>query len=501
MQDTLPVIQPAADCQPIVARQPNVVGQPDVARLKSLLESRPLYLIIETTNICNARCCFCAYPKMTRPKSVMSDELFKKVIRDYQDMGGGAVSLTPIVGDALVDPQFVDRIETLRNAPTISHTSFTTNGIAWLRYQPHQRVFILENTDVVSISIGGVDRRSYKTMFGVDRFDSVASAIDDMCRIKRDLNLPVEIHLLFRANRPIDELLTQPGMNRFKREEINERTGINNFGNWGGVISANDLPRGAHLITENTTPEHVRHTKRNPCFVFHLAPEITTTGLVSACGCMNAEANELILGDISTNHLRDIWTGDAIRKLKSAFGTDDLPDICKRCTYYEDGEKFIANPALRSFRVGNNPWQVMRKNAPPAPSVLLTRSLGRLKRQHRSRVALYGAGSFTRRALADLTANDLPILPIAIIDDNPALVGTAVASIPVIRQSDASKLDLDAVVISSDRFTENIWESTRPLRNAGVHVTDIATDRDAEIDASSDIDADSAQRHESDSQV
>jgi 2-iminoacetate synthase ThiH len=59
------------------------------AQLSHILEivrSSPLILQIETTNVCNARCAFCAYAGMKRPKGVMDAALFEKVICDYVAM-------------------------------------------------------------------------------------------------------------------------------------------------------------------------------------------------------------------------------------------------------------------------------------------------------------------------------------------------------------------------------------------------------------------------------
>ena len=42
------------------------------AHMEEIAEARPIQVNIETTTLCNARCTFCAYPKVSRPKSVMT---------------------------------------------------------------------------------------------------------------------------------------------------------------------------------------------------------------------------------------------------------------------------------------------------------------------------------------------------------------------------------------------------------------------------------------------
>ncbi len=441
-----------------------------VDRIKAILEERPLYIGIETTNICNAACVFCAYPKMQREKRVMPPELFEKIVGDYVDMGGGAVGLTPIVGDVLVDPHLMDRLRLLRKTPEVTHVSFTTNAIAWKRFNENDRHAILESTNAINISMGGVDAASYKTMFAVDRYDKVRDAIEDMCDTKTRDGLSCEIHLMFRVNRPIDKLLADPGMDAYRRREIVSISSINNFGNWGGLIGREDLPTGAHLVSIEESPAMIRKTKKNPCFVHYVNPEITCEGLVSACGCMNAEADALILGDVTQQHLRDIWQGDARKKLMSSYGTDDLPDICKRCSYYDDGEKFLSNPALKDFAIGDNPWDVLRNGAATTPGEQLATTLQRLVSKSVQRIALFGAGTFTRVALSspDTQAHRRSI--VAIVDDNRDLHGSQLLEWKVISQGQLDALEVDAIVLSTDYHGDAMWRATSNLRDRGIRV-------------------------------
>lgn len=447
-----------------------IVDRP-VDRLKRVLAERPLYLLIETTNICNARCVFCAYPKMKREKAVMSPELFAKVIRDYVEMGGGAVGLTPIVGDVLLDPQLPQRLRLLRGTPGITHVSFTTNGIAWERFQPAARRFIAESLNTICFSLGGVDARSYRQMFAVDRFEKVRRAIDDVCEIKAARKLPLQVHLYFRVNRPMDELLRDPNMQPFRRPEIESISGINRFGNWGGLIREDDLPVGARLIPLDGPLGRLDGSRKQPCFVHYLSPEITVNGLVSACGCMNAEATELILGDVREHHLRDIWRGEAAQRLRASYGSESMPSLCKQCTYYEDGERFLAQPALGRFRVGDNPWELLsRENDAAANGRRLAAVVTGLLQAGDRRVVLYGAGNATRLALMGPEGDRIRSSVVAVIDDDVELAGGEVGGLRVVSRGEALTMGLDAVVLTSSFHADSMWAASADLRSAGVRV-------------------------------
>jgi hypothetical protein len=64
---------------------------------------RPLMLICETTNICNNHCIICAYDHQTRKKQRMQQDVFRRTLEQYVEIGGGPLSLTPMVGDVFLD--------------------------------------------------------------------------------------------------------------------------------------------------------------------------------------------------------------------------------------------------------------------------------------------------------------------------------------------------------------------------------------------------------------
>src|SRR2546426_9406548 len=76
---------------------------------------RPFELHLELTNLCNANCIFCPYQFQEREIQFMSDAVFEKAVGDYIAIGGGSVGLTPIVGDALIDPKFLARVKYVRS--------------------------------------------------------------------------------------------------------------------------------------------------------------------------------------------------------------------------------------------------------------------------------------------------------------------------------------------------------------------------------------------------
>jgi len=84
-------------------------------------------LVTGVTNICNAKCTFCAYPKVVGqqnpPDRHHAVRRFKKAVDEWAAVGGQSLDLTPVVGDPLVDPGLLEKIDYAVNTP-ISKTWF-----------------------------------------------------------------------------------------------------------------------------------------------------------------------------------------------------------------------------------------------------------------------------------------------------------------------------------------------------------------------------------------
>ncbi len=76
-------------------------------RVPSLTER----LYITPSTICNLKCRFCAYPKTSIPRQIMPDALFAEVVDKACEYGFTRFGLTPILGEAFIDPRFLDKLE------------------------------------------------------------------------------------------------------------------------------------------------------------------------------------------------------------------------------------------------------------------------------------------------------------------------------------------------------------------------------------------------------
>lgn len=105
---------------------------------------------------------------------------------------------------------------------------------------------------------------------------------------------------------------------------------------------------------------------------------------------------------------------------------------------------------------------------PPGAAAALARALTRAFDAGHRRVALYGAGTHTRACGPALAEPEAELL--CVIDDDRRRRGQRLFGFPVVPVDEARTLGLDAVILSSDSLEDRLWETTAPLRTAGVQV-------------------------------
>src|SRR5262249_61636015 len=92
-----------------------------------------------------------------------TDQVFEKAVGDYVRISGGSVGLTPIVGDALIDPKFLERVRYLRKLPEIDRIFLTTNAILLDKHGIKE--VLTSGLTSIMISTSGFEKESYKRIY------------------------------------------------------------------------------------------------------------------------------------------------------------------------------------------------------------------------------------------------------------------------------------------------------------------------------------------------
>ena len=195
-------------------------------------------VVLLTTNICNARCAFCAYPQMKRPKATMTLELFRSAVDQYLALGEADVDLTPIVGEpaggqaSLRTPGLSARPCGAAALPFLHqrHPPEPEQGERLLGYGERFRLFC---------SLAAFDRESYREVMGVDRFDEVVANLRGLIEAKARTGSAIGLQICLRtaAGAPQGDLWDFLQRMRDARRH-HSGDGISHFDNWGGPLAS-----------------------------------------------------------------------------------------------------------------------------------------------------------------------------------------------------------------------------------------------------------------------
>jgi MoaA/NifB/PqqE/SkfB family radical SAM enzyme len=279
---------------------------------------------------------------MKRKKGVMSMSLFEKIVRDYSDMGGGTVSLTPVGGDALVDPHFVDRLRILEALPAIKQITLTTNAIALGKYSDEEVRHILAAVDCIQVSIGGLDANTYETMYGVKQFHTVERSMRRLVDLRDGVPEASSIAFAFRTNDPRFEARFKPQLDEFRRRGI-FISHISTYANYSGIVSDDEtLKLQVHANRER---------KRRACALACVHVAVCWDGKVTACGCTDMEGNSLVIGHVDKDALADMLSSEKRTRILDSFAKGKPPKLCQDCSGYHP-DTIFARPFFKGVVPG-----------------------------------------------------------------------------------------------------------------------------------------------------
>ncbi len=287
------------------------------------------------TNICNAKCTFCAYPKVVANKTlqtgVMSFEVFKKAIDEWAAMGGQSLDLTPVVGDPLVDPGILDKVDYAVNRAGLKDVYLTTNAILINRNETYKKLIDL-GIAAVYISTQGASKEAYEKIYGVKHYDEAMSGIRNLMDYNRQKGEPARIVVRFRNHEKPSEIINSPDFKKNIRPYLSERVRINftvDFDNWGGTIKAENMSGFMRL---RELPPVLKVPCKN---LFNFA--VRHDGRVRLCGCRltTNDNDDLVVGNIREKTLMQISESDESWDIIKGFYNGQRPKTCLECTFYQ----------------------------------------------------------------------------------------------------------------------------------------------------------------------
>jgi hypothetical protein len=310
-----------------VAHIPEVYRPENISYFTHRGRFRPLALSIETVNICNNDCVICPYSIQTRKRQAMAPEIFAKVIDDYDALGGGPVTLTPMVGEVFLDKRLKERLDRLRATPSITRVSAITNASMAHLYDDAELAELLAGFDRLSISVYGLDADEYEAMSRTPYYERFLEGAARLLRLGGLAKVSLGArHLKHRSQDEIDAWLAALA-ERARVDTARVRfAGTRTYANWGVFDTSRPLPfEGEWMAAQTNTAQ---------CALPLISLQILSDGRVSFCGCADFDGkSELMLGDIRENTLAELLGGQRVRDLWR-WDLNGVPEPCKGCTFH-----------------------------------------------------------------------------------------------------------------------------------------------------------------------
>src|ERR1700722_4109469 len=293
------------------------------------------YLVTGVTKVCNAKCTFCAYPKVVANKTletgVMSFEGFKKAVDEWAKLGGQSLNLTPVVGDPLVDPNLLQKVDYAVNKAGLKDVYLTTNAILINKNDTYKKLIDL-GIAAVFISTQGASKEVYEKIYGVKHYDEAMSGIRNLMEYNRSKGEPARIGVRFRNHEKPSQIIRSPDFKKNIQPYLSERVRVNftvDFDNWGGTIKPSDMSGSMRL---RKLPPMLNVPCKN---LFNFA--VRHDGKVRLCGCRltTNDNDDLVVGNIKEKSLKEISESDESWGIIKGFYEGKRPHTCLECTFYQ----------------------------------------------------------------------------------------------------------------------------------------------------------------------
>ncbi len=292
--------------------------------LKKLKINKNYNVIIETTNICNAKCVMCPHPKMKRPRVVMSDQIFKLIIQRIKEE-----KINPIAfivngfGEPFTDKKITTRIKNIKSNFPNSIVKIYTN--ASLLNDKNINELILSGLDEINISFNGYDKSTYESTMKISYDNSLKNLKKIIKKNKNKIKIRISSTLVYS-------------------NELKIKKFIKKWENKVESVSANKAHNYGDSIEKVSDSYQIDYNKKNifPCKYIFNTIVINTLGDINLC-CLDYEA-KYNFGSIKDTKILDIFYSkkfETIRKVHlRKMGTN--MEICKHCyTPYKNGTEWL----------------------------------------------------------------------------------------------------------------------------------------------------------------
>ena len=287
----------------------------------------PFVINVDPASTCNFKCNYCyhAGTKMT-VKGAMKWSTYSRIISDIREFDSPIKTLRLYAfGEPLINPQFVDMVQLAKDRQVSEDIDTTTNGS--LLNPKLNRKLIAAGIDRINISVNGINAEQYKqfTHYNIN-FNQYVDNIADLYDNRKDCTIFVKIN-----GDTISEEEQQKFIEIFT--PISSGCAVEHTMNCWYDFDMIGIEKNK---TVGVYGQPLTHVDICPYIFYSFC--VQYDGKVSTC--FLDWNRKLIIGDISHNSLKEIWSGPIVTELRKKMLLKQrrtIP-ICNKCNQLVAGD-------------------------------------------------------------------------------------------------------------------------------------------------------------------
>lgn len=288
-------------------------------------ETRRYNLIIETTNLCNAKCIMCPYSVMKRKKEIMSDIIFDRII---ERLRGEKINPVAVIlngfGDPLTDKTIFKRVKMLKNNFSKTVIKFYTN----LNLADEKSINDILNCGLeeINISFNGATKQSYEKTMGIN-YEKTLTNLEKLISERNKSGSKLLIRISMASVRTNDK---EERMFIKKWEKKVDSVSVNRVHTYGGAVA--DVSDKTINFNKNTFP----------CKYIWNTIVIGVKGDIFLC-CLDYEG-KYNFGNIREDRILDVFYSKAFEEMRVKHLKQEIKNIpiCRKCyTPYRNGIEWL----------------------------------------------------------------------------------------------------------------------------------------------------------------
>lgn len=282
-------------------------------RMEYLKNHNEIKFMIETSGICNAKCIFCPYDKLKRPHTIMSDEIFNKIIYRIKEEKISPVCFDLfMVGEPFLDKKIFERIKILKEEFPYAPINITSNFSICTNEIIQQLVEADINS--INISLNAVSKENYKSIMGLD-YDKTTQNIKNLIkeRNNKKSKLRISLSMVIYNNEKLLNIIKFFIKWVFSVDTLRFQKAVT----WGGSID----------VTKSLS--QIKH-KVYPCNDLFERLPILSNGDYALC-CQDAQG--IINLNVDKLPILEAWNSKIYSEIRKIHLSDELKnyDMCKDC--------------------------------------------------------------------------------------------------------------------------------------------------------------------------